>query len=65
MYYTHLTLEDRIGTFLFVGMCISCREIAVRLGRSHTTVSCELRRSGGLATIATENRDVTGGCHYE
>ena len=49
MYYTHLTLEDRIGTFLFVGMCISCREIAVRLGRSHTTVSCELRRNGSAS----------------
>ncbi len=62
MYYTHLTLEDRIGTFLFVGMGISCREIAVRLGRSHTTVSCELRRNGsasGYRSQATQRGSTT------
>ena len=45
MPYTHLTLEERIVIELFVHMGMSCREIAAYLGRSHTTVSRELRRN--------------------
>ena len=44
--YTHLTLEDRIDTSLFVSMSLSCRKMAMHLGRSHTTISRELRRNG-------------------
>lgn len=58
MSYTHLTLEDRIGIELFVGMGMSCREIAARLGRSHTTVSRELRRtfSSGYRSQTAQRR---------
>ena len=62
MSYTHLTLEDRIGIELFVGMGMSCREIAARLGRSHTTVSRELRRNGsasGYRSQATQRGSTT------
>ena len=45
MSHTHLTLEERIVIEVFVQMGMTCREIATYLGRSHTTVSRELRRN--------------------
>ena len=45
MSHTHLTLEERIVIELFVHMGMTCREIATCLGRSHTTISRELRRN--------------------
>ena len=49
MSHTHLTLEERIRIEIFVSMGLSCREMARRLGRSHSTVSRELRRNAGSA----------------
>ena len=49
MSHTHLTLEERIRIELFVSMGLSCREMARRLGRSHSTLSRELRRNVGSA----------------
>ena len=46
MSYTHLTREESIGTFSFVGMGMSCWAIAARLGRNHTTLSRDLRHKG-------------------
>ena len=45
MSHVHLTLEERIVIELFVHMGMTCREIATCLGRSHTTISRELRRN--------------------
>ena len=36
MSHTHLTLEERIRIEIFVSMGMSCREMARRLGRSHS-----------------------------
>ena len=49
MSHSHLTLEERISIELFVSMGLSCREMARRLGRSHSTLSRELRRNVGSA----------------
>ena len=49
MSHTHLTLEERISIEIFVSMGMSCREMARRLGRSHSTLSRELRRNVGSA----------------
>ena len=49
MSHSHLTLEERIRIELFVSMGMSCREMVRRLGRSHSTVSRELRRNVGSA----------------
>ena len=49
MSHTHLTLEERVSIEIFVSMGMSCREMARRLGRSHSTVSRELRRNAGSA----------------
>ena len=49
MSHTHLTLEERVSIEIFVSMGLSCREMARRLGRSHSTVSRELRRNVGSA----------------
>ena len=43
MSHSHLTLEERIRIEIFVSMGLSCREMARRLGRSHSTLSRELR----------------------
>ena len=47
MSHSHLALEERIRIELFVSMGLSCREMARRLGRSHSTLSRELRRNVG------------------
>ena len=49
MSHSHLTLEERISIEIFVSMGLSCREMARRLGRSHSTLSRELRRNVGSA----------------
>ena len=49
MSHTHLALEERVSIEIFVSMGMSCREMARRLGRSHSTVSRELRRNAGSA----------------
>ena len=49
MSHTHLTLEERVSIEIFVSMGMSCREMARRLGRSHSTLSRELRRNAGSA----------------
>ena len=49
MSHSQLTLEERVSIELFVSMGMSCREMARRLGRSHSTVSRELRRNAGSA----------------
>ena len=49
MSHSHLTLEERVSIEIFVSMGLSCREMARRLGRSHSTVSRELRRNAGSA----------------
>ena len=49
MSHSHLTLEERISIEIFVSMGLSCREMARRLGRSHSTLSRELRRNVGFA----------------
>ena len=49
MSHTHLTLEERVSIEIFVSMGMSCREMARRLGRSHSTVSRELCRNAGSA----------------
>ena len=49
MSHSHLTLEERIRIEIFVSMGLSCREMARRLGRSHSTLSRELRRNVGSA----------------
>ena len=41
----HLTSEERFAIELFLRQGLSCREIAIRLRRSHTTISRELRRN--------------------
>ena len=38
MSHSHLTLEERISIEIFVSMGLSCREMARRLGRSHSTL---------------------------
>ena len=43
MSHSHLALEERISIEIFVSMGLSCREMARRLGRSHSTLSRELR----------------------
>ena len=49
MSHSHLTLEERISIEIFVSMGLSCREMARRLGRSHSTLSRELRRNSRFA----------------
>ena len=49
MSHSHITLEERISIEIFVSMGLSCREMARRLGRSHSTLSRELRRNVGSA----------------
>ena len=49
MSHSHLTPEERIRIEIFVSMGLSCREMARRLGRSHSTLSRELRRNVGSA----------------
>ena len=49
MSHTHLTLEERVSIEIFVSMGMSCREMARRLGRSHSIVSRELCRNAGSA----------------
>ena len=49
MSHSHLTLEERVSIEIFVSMGLSCREMARRLGRSHSTLSRELRRNVGSA----------------
>ena len=49
MSHSHLTLEERISIEVFVSMGLSCREMARRLGRSHSTLSRELRRNSNSA----------------
>lgn len=44
-----LTLEERITIDLFLRLGMSCREIAVGINRSHTTISRELRRNGSVS----------------
>ena len=41
MSHSHLTLDERIRIEVFVSMGLSCREMARRLGRSHSTLSQE------------------------
>ena len=45
MPYTHLTPEERVAIELFARKGLTSREIGMHLGRSHTTVSRELRRN--------------------
>ena len=49
MSHSHLTLEERISIEIFVSMGLSCREMARGPGRSHSTLSRELRRNVGSA----------------
>ena len=56
MSHSHLTLEERIRIELFVSMGMSCREMARRLGRSHSTLSRELRRNVALQNEAIVRR---------
>ena len=46
MSHQHLTSEERIVIDLFLRLGMSRREIAVCLGRSHTTIARELLRNG-------------------
>jgi IS30 family transposase len=43
--YTHLTLEEREKLYALKEQKLSLRDIAVRLNRSHATLSRELRRN--------------------
>ncbi|MDO8657122.1 MAG: helix-turn-helix domain-containing protein, partial [Candidatus Levybacteria bacterium] len=45
MRYKHFSLEERERIFAFKQEGLSLREIAKRLGRSHTSLSRELRRN--------------------
>ena len=60
MSHSHLTLEERIRIEIFVSMGLSCREMARRLGRSHSTLSRELRRNVALQNEAIVRRAQSG-----
>ncbi len=45
----HLTREERIAIDLFLHLGLSCREIAICINRSHTTISRELIRNGSTS----------------
>ena len=60
MSHTHLTLEERVSIEIFVSMGMSCREMARRLGRSHSTLSRELRRNAGSAKKVIVRRAQSG-----
>lgn len=45
MSHVHLTSEERFAIDLFTRFGLSCREIAIWLNRSHTTISRELYRN--------------------
>lgn len=47
MKYKRMTLEEREQIFALVNQGKSNREISIAVGRSHTTISKELRRCGG------------------
>ncbi|AVD70560.1 hypothetical protein CAY53_02920 [Desulfobulbus oralis] len=57
MSHSHLTLEERIRIEIFVSMGLSCREMARRLGRSHSTVSRELRQGRSKSGCRTRTAD--------
>jgi IS30 family transposase len=45
MSHVHLTSEERFAIELFLDLGMSCREMAVSLSRSHTTILRELQRN--------------------
>ena len=47
--HTHLSAEERLFIEFFLGQDMSCRDIAVALNRSHTSISRELRRNSSLS----------------
>ncbi|NJC87731.1 MAG: helix-turn-helix domain-containing protein [Desulfuromonas sp.] len=49
MSHVHLTSEERFAIELFLDLGMSCREMAVSLSRSHTTISRELRRNSSVS----------------
>ena len=57
MSHSHLILEERLVIELFVHMGMSCREIAMHLGRSHTTISRELRRNSSKSGYRAQTAD--------
>ena len=57
MSHTHLTLDERIAIELFAGMGKSFWEIATHPGRSHTTVSRELRRNSSKSGYRAQTAD--------
>ncbi len=48
MSYVQLTSEERYVIYHLKLYCLSLREIGRRLGRSHTTISRELKRNGPI-----------------
>src|SRR5512136_757403 len=61
MSHQHLIAEERFAIELFLSLGMSCREIAVSLGRCHTSISREVRRnisaSGYRAQTAQKHAD--------
>lgn len=57
MSHSHLTTEERVCIELFVSQGMSCREMARRLGRSHTTVSRELNRNRSKSGYRAQTAD--------
>jgi IS30 family transposase len=49
MSHTHFIAEERFAIELFLGLGMSCREIAVSLERRHTSISREVRRNGSAS----------------
>ncbi|MFN3365508.1 MAG: helix-turn-helix domain-containing protein, partial [Exiguobacterium mexicanum] len=47
MSYTHLTTAERVKIETYLGLGMSVRSIARRLGRQPSTVSREIRRNPG------------------
>ncbi len=42
---TKLSVEEREKIFYYLTLNKSCREIGIQLGRSHTTISREIKRN--------------------
>jgi IS30 family transposase len=49
MSHKHFIAEERLAIELFLGLGMSCREIAVSLERRHTSISREVRRNGSAS----------------
>ncbi len=56
MSYIHLTTVERVKIETYLGLGMSIRSIARRLGRQPSTVSREIRRNPGYTTERAQER---------